>query len=123
MKETNRGMGNDDTSREDAELSSLLQSWRVQASDDPALVARVRQQIENESSSSLRAWLDRLVAVLGQPIGAATAVSVCIMAGVIAAQTQIDNQQNDRLTRLAKEYVRSIDPVLMTSPEEGSHQR
>jgi len=105
------------SSPNDSDLSELLQTWAFEPVSDPHLAARVWRRIEAGESNGnwVRSRLDQLSAILMRPLVAATALAACAMLGLVAAEVRYEVRRHDALDRVAAEYVRSIDPVVMTT--------
>jgi len=101
---------------DDSDLSELLQTWKFESDSDSNLTARVWRRIEAGEShgNNIRSRLDHLAAILTRPLVAATALAACAMLGFVAAEARYEMRRDDALDRVAAEYVRSIDPVIMT---------
>ena len=105
------------------ELTELLRSWQVQASDDPALVAKVWRRIDATKKRSWPDWIDGLVLLFARPLVAFSAVALFAASGAALALVENSIKDEARFDRLVREYVRSIDPVQMVAATaETSHR-
>lgn len=100
----------------DPGLSQVLQAWRVEKPDDPALAGKVWQRISSTSSraSPFALWTEGVASFLTRPAVAIAACALFAVLGALAAQAQIHARHDARVSRLAAEYARTIDPILMT---------
>lgn len=102
----------------DPELNRLLRSWGVEARDDPALTRRVWARIEAEQPRVVSGWLDRLSRLFARPAPALAAIAMFALLGAAVGQVQHAQHREAQVARLAAEYARSIDPILMTHPAD-----
>jgi hypothetical protein len=108
----------------DESLSRLLQTWQVEVADDPELAWKVWRRLDantQSSDSTPGTWLESLSALLARPAMAMVVVAIFAVAGAMLAELQDTHQREARLDQLAAEYVRSIDPVLMTDASHPAH--
>jgi hypothetical protein len=102
-------------------LRNLLLGWEVESRDDPALARRVWAQIEAEKPQRSIGWLENLSHLFARPGLAFAAIALFAVLGAVAGELRNSQQREARVTRLAAEYARSIDPILMTHP--SGHDR
>lgn len=103
---------------EDKELRDLLRSWQVESRTDSALAHRVWARIETEKPRAFAGWLENLSRLLARPAMAVAAIALFAVLGAAAGEWKNSHQREAQVTRLAAEYARSIDPILMTHPPE-----
>ncbi len=106
----------------DPELRELLQSWRVEPRQDTALARAVWARLEQEKPQHAGGWFERLSQVLARPLAAFVAVAVFAALGALAGQVQNSHRRDSEMSRLATEYARSIDPILMTHSADHAGQ-
>ena len=109
--------------RKPDDLSRVLRTWKVESQDDPQLAHKVWQRIASERASAFRTWVDSLARLLAQPVAASAAVLLFAAVGAGVAEMTQAPAREARVTQLAAEYARSIDPILMHGDGEaaGSH--
>lgn len=95
------------------DLSRVLRTWQVNPADDPQLAHKVWQRLAAQRPSPWRTWLDALARLLAQPAAASAAILLFAAAGAGVAEVTQSRARETRLTQLAAEYARSIDPILM----------
>jgi hypothetical protein len=101
---------------DDRELRDLLRSWDVESRSDPELARRVWAQIDAEQPRAVAGWLESLSRLLARPAAALAAIALFAALGAVAGELKNSQQREAQVSRLAAEYARSIDPILMTHP-------
>jgi len=113
----------DASPQNDPELSDLLQTWQIEPDADSDLAAKVWRRIDSRSRrGGLLGWLDQCSRILTRPLVAATGLAACVALGFVVAEIRFEADRNDVLARVAAEYVRSIDPVVITGLHEANHR-
>jgi hypothetical protein len=102
----------------DPDLRELLHTWEIQTPDDAGLARRVWSQIEAETAKSSPRWVEALARLFARPAAAFAAIAAFAALGAVAGELQNSRQHEARVTQLAAEYARSIDPILMTHPAD-----
>lgn len=102
----------------DSDLGNLLQTWKIGSRDDPALSVKVWERIGDSKEGELPGWMQPVFGWLLRPAGMVTVVITFIFAGAALGQLSISRGHDTTIERLASEYVRSIDPVLMTGHQQ-----
>jgi hypothetical protein len=100
----------------DNDLRELLQTWKLDSRDDPALARRVWARLAAEKPGALSAWVENLSRLFARPAVALTALALFAVIGGLVAAVQNSSRHEARVMRLATEYAQSIDPILMTHP-------
>jgi hypothetical protein len=102
----------------DRDLGDLLQTWKVESRDDPALSVRVWERIGDSKEGELPGWMQPVFGWFLRPAGMIAVVTTFVFVGAALGQWSFSGGRDAAIERLATEYVRSIDPVLMA----GQHQ-
>lgn len=110
-------------SHPDHELHNLLQVWKVDDRDDPALSARVWNKIESTRGVELPVWMEPFIGWVLRPVGSVVIVSAFVLLGAALAEVRFDSTREASVERLVAEYVSSIDPVLMAGYGAGREQQ
>lgn len=103
-----------DLPKSDPELRDLLQSWQIDARDDPALARGVWARLEREEPRGVRSWFENAAAFLARPTAAVAAIVLFAALGAMAAELSHAQKHDARISQLAAAYAHSIDPILMT---------
>lgn len=108
--------------RIDPELSDLLRAWQVEPDVDPHLAAKVWRRIDSPGQEGgFQSWLDQWSRMLVRPVVASVAIAACALLGFVAAEVRHHSDREQVLARVAGEYVRTIDPVIMTGLPAENH--
>jgi hypothetical protein len=98
----------------DSDLGNLLQSWKVETRDDPAFSVKVWERIGDSTEGELPGLMQPVFGWFLRPAGMIAVVTTFMFAGAALGQLSFSRGHDAAIKRLAAEYVRSIDPVLMT---------
>lgn len=103
----------------DKDLHNLLHEWKVEDRDDPALSVKVWDRIEKDRGAEFPNWAEPLIGWVLRPAGSVVIVSVFVLMGAALAEIRSNEDREASVERLAVEYVRSIDPIMMVGNESG----
>lgn len=106
-------------SHPDKDLHNLLNTWKVDDRADPNLSVKVWDRIENGRGADLPSWIEPLVGWVLRPVGSIVTVSAFVLLGGVLAEMRSSTIREASAERLAAEYVRSIDPIMMAGNDSG----
>jgi hypothetical protein len=106
-------------SHPDKDLHNLLHTWKVDDRADPNLSVKVWDRIEKGRGADLPSWIKPLVGWVLRPVGSIVIVSAFVLLGAALAEMHSSNIRETSAERLAAEYVRSIDPIMMAGIDSG----
>jgi hypothetical protein len=106
--------------RADEDLTKLLRTWRVESHDDPTLSVKVWNRIGDSPGEAVPGRLGNLIGWVLRPVGMVTIVSAFILMGAALGEVSFSRGRDAAVERLAAQYVRSIDPILMTGHQPVS---
>lgn len=104
-------------SNPDDPLDAMLEQWR---SVPPPLPEPVRTEVWRRIAATeaegrtRRGWIARITAALARPAVAIAFGAACVMLGVLLAELRSSRLEHERSARLARSYLRLIDPQLAT---------
>ncbi len=105
----------------DSQLSSVLKTWKHDPAPAPDFAKTIWSRIDRDTSDQAPApsFFAQLLHFPGRlPLAASFAVLLAGLAGTGAALTLNHGQSTDRM---AAAYVRSIDPLQMTTDATATH--
>lgn len=94
-------------------LDPLLERWRDAPPAPPGpLASEVWRRIAAATPPARPGLLAQIEAAFGRPSFAVAFLTVCVLAGLFAAEVRISRLQAERNTQLARSYLHLIDPLL-----------
>ena len=105
------------------ELDALFEQWQDVSATDPQLKHRVWTRIaagDTRQSQALPDWLERLLGILSQPLGATAFVAASVVCGILIAEMRVNRVKSIRTEELAQNYIQLIEARTHTFETEDA---